>query len=78
MIHREKIANVIERDGRVIWSPLPRFTALGMVETDVGPIGHDGNAEHLTELFRRARLARKSAREARALARADRIRAAYA
>lgn len=78
MIYRDKIATVIEKDGQIIWSPLPRFIALGMEETIVGPIGHDGNAEMLTELFRRARLAKRVDKDARILAKADRIRQAYA
>jgi hypothetical protein len=70
------IADVISRDGRVVWSPKPKFVTLGFKPQDVGPVGDPAAKETVVLLNREARLAKKRDRELRILAKADRIRAA--
>jgi hypothetical protein len=71
----QNIADVISRDGRVMWSPRPKFVALGFMPQDCGAVGDPAAKETVVLLNRQARLAKKRDRELRILAKADRIRA---
>jgi hypothetical protein len=77
-MNRINIADVTEVGGRVVWRPKPRFVALGFQNEDCGAVGDPACREIIIELDRRARLANRADKNARLLARADRIRAAYA
>ena len=77
MTSRINIADVLVIDDRVMWQPKPKFIALGFTVTDCGIAGSGEAKEQINEMMRQARLA-KRAENARILARADRIRAAYA
>jgi hypothetical protein len=68
------IASVAVTDGHLIWTPLPKFIALGMTQTDLGEDSPAARAK-VVHLNFEARTLKKRAKEQRTLEKADAIRA---
>jgi hypothetical protein len=68
------IASVAVNDGHLIYTPTPRFIALGMTQVDLGADTPDARRQVVALNFD-ARQRKKAAKEAKLLERADAIRA---
>jgi hypothetical protein len=73
----ENIASVTVTDGRLTYTPTPRFIALGMTEVDLGPDTPDARRQ-VVALNYDARQRKRQAKEAKLLAKADSIRLRHA
>jgi hypothetical protein len=72
----ESIAHLLVIDGRLHFDPSARFVALGFTRQDLGAADDPQTKIKADEMFKRCRLARRADKDARVLAKADRIRAA--
>ena len=75
MIRRETIATLRAENGRLLFDPLPKYRALGFDIVDLGPVGSHEAKIRSDELFSECRKAKRADKQARLLAKADRIRA---
>lgn len=74
----ENIAHLLVIDGHLHFDPSPRFQALGFDRQDLGPADDPTAREKADEMFRRCRLAKRADKDARILAKAEKIKSAAA